>query len=830
MIWYNIIMKLSSTVGFLAVAVSSAAALADVPCVSLLCSQTVELEDGVYHLDAPLVLGPERSGTPEKPLLVRAKNRGKVVLSGMLSISDWQKTDLCGGNVWVGTIPGTGEIPGWSSAGCLHQIDLAKLESPISVFAKGERLTCARWPKAGTWAKVKDVLPSGGMPGGVLRVGTDADVAAWAREKDLWAHGLWKYEWADAKCRVLDVDVAKRTIRVDDTMVKFGFMNGCDYYVFNALSAIGGPGEWAVDRKARRLYVWPKGDIHDVEVAALDRIVTAKGLSNARFEGIVFEGTRLETFLLEDVTNVVIDACCFRHTSKEGIRATGARRLRVSGSDFYDLGEGGVWIEGGDIATLERGDNVVDNCHIHHYGRVVANYKPGVCMKGSGNAITHNLIHHTDHQAIMFNCTDLYIGWNVIHDTLLHNDDAGAIYCCGQQGRGWTDMRGTLIERNFVHNTGRQPRSRNCHAFYFDDSSSGIHMRWNFINHANDGVQCGGGNFHVVESNLLVSCGTALSQGYRAIKTYPFLRRQLEERIRNPAWAARFPETRRILAVEDAKLAHCPLFNRFVGNVEVGCGMDDPGPDVEKRGNFWAGNVELEDETGCRDFLGRDWSLKPGSRAFAALGGDLGFAQAGLYDSGRRFSPAVKFGYPVGEVHPPRPDYNARVPGSVVVQLRPLEWSKGKKVCFAEGLVNCEPIHEIANILRLLPSEAKDEWTEYSFSFVPKSDLTADIHLLDRKEAFPTAYDDFRIVGATVDDDIETGQGWRSVFERQGGRAQEPSRASGLVEDSAWSFKAAKGRRFALADAERHYVHRVELKKGVRVTVTFKARSAQTND
>ena len=159
-------MKLSSIFAFLAVAVSSVAAFADVLRASSLCAQTVELEDGVYHLDAPMVIGQERSGTPEKPLVVRAKNRGKVVISGTVRISDWQKTDLCGGNVWVGTIPGTGEIPGWSAAGCLHKIDLAKLESPISVFANGDRLTCARWPKAGTWAKVKEVLSSGGRPGG----------------------------------------------------------------------------------------------------------------------------------------------------------------------------------------------------------------------------------------------------------------------------------------------------------------------------------------------------------------------------------------------------------------------------------------------------------------------------------------------------------------------------------------------------------------------------------------------------------------------------------------------------------------------------------------
>ena len=794
-------------------------------------SRTIELEDGVYRLDAPMELGAENSGTPEKPLVVRAKNRGKVVISGAVRISDWRKTDLCGGNVWVGTIPGTGEIPGWSSAGCLHKIDLAKLETPISVFARGERLTCARWPREGEWTHVNEVMPPDGKPGRILRVGEDADVAAWAAEKDLWTHGLWKFEWADAKCRVLGVDVANKTIRVDDTMVKFGFEAGCDFYVFNAVSAIGGPGEWALDRKSRRLYVWPKGDIRDVEITSLDHIVTANGLSNARFEGIVFEGTRCATFLMDGVTNVVVDACCFRHTSKEGIRATNAQRLRVSGSDFYDLGEGGIWIEGGDTATLERGDNVVDNCHIHHYGKVVANYKPGVCMKGSGNAITHNLIHHTDHQAIMFNCTDLYIGWNVIHDTLQHNDDAGAIYCCGQDGRGWTDMRGTLVEHNFIHNTGKLPHSRTCMAIYFDDSSSGIRARYNFVNRANIGIYGGGGNLHLIESNLLVSCARPLMQGRRdnALGKKSPLWLQLVERRKNPVWAGRFPETGRILALEDGRFAHCPLFNRFVGNVEIGCGDDQPDVDVEKRGNVWADNLKLKDETGCRDFFGRDWTLESGSRAFSALGGDLGFARAGLYDGDGRFSRAVKFGEPVGVVQRPHPDYTFNV-GMVGVQIRPVSTKKAAvKECFADELINCEPIPGFENILRLrAPGKARREWTEYSFSFVPKYDLAANVHLLGKWNADFTAYDDFRIEGATVEDDLETGEGWHDFIEKNDPPRNNVPGPGGLVDESTRSFKAAKGRRFVLAHGEHHYVHRIEMKKGVRVTVTLKARSAET--
>ena len=822
-ILYNANMKTLLVPVFLAVATSSAAVFADMPFPGI-ASDTVELEDGVYRLETPILLDSQQSGTPEKPLVVRAKNKGKVVLSGMVAISDWQKTDLCGGNVYVGTIPGSGELPGWRSAGCIYKAKL--FEFPISVFAKGERLTCARWPKAGTWAKTDHALPSDGQAGGLLEVGIEADVAAWAQEKDLWAHGLWMYEWADAKCRVLGVDVAKRTIRVDDTMVQFGFFSGCEFYVFNAISALTGPGEWVVDRKARKLYVWPKGDIRDIEVALLDHIVKAKGVSNVRFEGIAFEGTRRETFLFENVTNVVVDACCFRHTSKEAIRATGARQLKVTGSDFYDLGEGGIWIEGGNTATLERGDNIVDNCHISHFGKVVANYKPGICMKGSGNAITHNLIHHTDHQAIMFNCTDLYIGWNVIHDTLQHNDDAGAIYCCGQVGRGWTDMRGTIVEHNFIHNTGRQPRSRYCFAIYYDDSASGIQTRWNFINHANLGVYCPGGNLNIVESNLLVSCGRAISQGYRGEGTYKSLRGQLEKRIKNPAWARRFPETKRVLAVEDPKLGHCPIFNRFVGNVEVGCDEDSKGPDIEKRGNIWSDNLSFKDETGCRNFLGRDWTLRADSEAFAALGGDLGFEKAGLYDSERRFSPAVKFGEGVGAVHPPRPNHSLRAVGSVVVQLRPHGWAKGKKECFAEELDNCKAIIGFENILRMNSCKAPRKWTEYTFSFIPKFDLTVDIHLFNSKNAASTAYDDFRIAGASLEDNLETGEGWRSVYEKQGAETMPNPSASGLVEDSAYDFKAANGHRFVLADSDHHYVNSVELKKGVRVTITFKARTA----
>lgn len=802
----------------------------------------IELADGVYRLDKALELGAADSGELGSPIVWRAKNRGRVCFSGGVAVTDWRKN----GEVWVGTIPGEGTLPGWSTAGCLHKIDSSKLETPISVFENGERLTCARWPKGDAWAQTVAAEVRPGEKGGFVRVDTNAHLAAWAEEADLWAHGMWKFEWADAKCRVLGVDEKARILRVDDEMVKFGFADNVDYCIFNARAELTEPGEWVLDRTVRKISVRPKVDVYAVTIALADRLVRAKDLHDVRFEGIVFEQSRLEAMLFEDCRDVTVDASCFRHTSKFGILASGAKRLRITGCDFFDLGEGAVWIVGGNTETLERGDNVVDNCHIHHFGKVVANYKPGVYMGGSGNSITHNLIHHTDHQAIMFNCTDLYIGWNVIHDTLQHNGDAGAIYCCGQNGRGWTDMRGTLVEHNFIYNSGARPHSRFCLGLYYDDSSSGIHTRWNFINRANTGIYAGGGNQHVVESNLLFSCDNPISQGNRGADTgfnngakqgkEGPLWKQLVKRRRNPAWAARFPETERITALADGRFAHWPLFNRWIGNVSVGCGAEVREKDVEKRGNVWEGNRTVGGgtptllDTGCVDFLGFNWTLRPDSEAFKALGGDLGFAQAGLYDGERRFSPAVKFGEGIAPNYKPHPD-TYQGPGAVAVQIRPVGPNRpcGDQ-CFAEDLVCCKPIvPPYAYILSSVPvSRAPTAWTEYSFSFTPKYDMDAKLHLVGSWGKDFTAYDDIRATGIELSDDLEEGGQWKQYLEINKPPRNLMPGTGGLVDESTRPFKAAKGHRYALAHLERHFTHPIHLRKGVRVTITFKARAGET--
>ncbi len=64
---------------------------------------TVILRAGAYYLRAPLLLGPEDSGTPEKPVTWRAAPGETVVISGGRPIrGPWKRVD---GNVWQTDVP-----------------------------------------------------------------------------------------------------------------------------------------------------------------------------------------------------------------------------------------------------------------------------------------------------------------------------------------------------------------------------------------------------------------------------------------------------------------------------------------------------------------------------------------------------------------------------------------------------------------------------------------------------------------------------------------------------------------------------------------------------
>jgi hypothetical protein len=811
----------------------------------------VEFADGTYTVSSPLSLDEHDTGAPDAPVIWRAANRAKAVFSGALKPEGWKKVDdpailsllpeEARGHVVTATLPGDAPIPGFRGGGCGTPGHLQEI--PISLFQGERRLEPARWPNdafvhtgenVGEAEKRHDAIFS---TSGVFKFASDR-LAKWAREPELWTYGLWCYEWADAKARVLAVDPAAGTLSVDPSPIGFGIKENAQFHVMNAVSEIDRPGEWAIDRANRRIYLWPDGP-EPVLIAFAPGLVSVRRASNVSFQDLVFEHCRLSAVDMANSRDVSVLSSIFRRTSSWGVRANRCADCRVEGCDMHDLGEGGISLEGGDFNSLTPGNNVADNNHIHHYGRVVPNYRPGVQLNGVGNRCTHNLIHHTLHQAIAFGGNDHYIGFNVCHDCCMFNDDAGTIYCCQ---RDWS-KRGTVIEHNAIHMTGKQPRATHTEAIYLDDYSSGVTIRRNVINRASTGIYIGGGQDCDVYCNLVLNCGTSISLGSRGIETFSRnisikgrdseMFKRLEKNralFESPLWKARYPNMMRVFDFPDAQHAHDAHFNRISNNVYVTSG------EISK-GNWKfvsstctvCNNLEVGEDPGMEDYFGFRWNLKPGRAR--DLTGDLRMDEMGLYESPNRVSPAVKFS---PDVTPPRPLRFEYGLAAVRIDL-PFQGNLPEGVAeIADGCRLCD-VPNWSRGKRVVASfgQAPDKWREYSFSFVPAFDATLLVETMGARGE-KTLYDDFRAEGAELaNGGFEEEGGWsRPHPNMKDYRAPMCNLAQpwGVLTAKEAGVPAAEGSKMACGSDMINFHQPIKVKKGVRVKITFKARALPVLD
>jgi parallel beta-helix repeat protein len=464
----------------------------------------------------------------------------------------------------------------------------------------------------------------------------------------------------------------------------------------------------------------------------------------------------------------------------------------------------------------------VDNCHIEHYGQVIPSYRPGVSLSGVGNACTHNLIHHTVHQGVWFNGNDHRIAFNVIHDTCQYNDDAGAIYCCQ---RDWT-KRGTVIEYNLIHQTGKRPYPTMNDAIYLDDFSSGNVVRGNIVNGGTLGVHIGGGNGNTVVSNVLVACETGIRVSSRRGAHFggvhvkgeeSYLYKQLlrdRARYEDGLWRSRYPEMARLLAMPDKYLAHDPLFNRIKDNVLASSGDLLLPPTKESIPYFdVTNNVFVDGADVFVDFRGLDFRIRPGSAAWRIVR-DLPVERMGLYASPDRLTPAVRFGQDVARpAGPPKRPFS---PAVVRIDVHTPKLPDGVEALALDDMRNCDLLasQKGRRVYAIVAARAPGEWTEYSFAFTPACDAVCTF-ALSGGYGGKTEYAAIRAEGLDIADGgfMQENTSWRNA---SGG---DP-RGRG---DNGPPYGPQRG--FAVANHVRQTVQTVRVKKGVRVTVSFRARA-----
>ena len=464
---------------------------------------------------------------------------------------------------------------------------------PPFVFFDGALGSMARWPNGGDWAAFSNRVDKG-LHGCGAFVFDDPRASRWDFAKGMWLNGYFTHDWDNRCVRALSYGTENGTncvLRLRGP-TKYGVMAGTwgrkerRFRVFNVLEELDEEGEWYLDRERKVLFVVPPGgamkEDADIRLAFSEKpLVSGRGVSNVRFDGIDFAASYGRLLDFDGADGVAAENCRFSGVADSAVSLNG-RNCRMSGCEVCACGGSGVLLGGGDRKTLTPAGSAVENCRIHDFGVLKRTYAGGVHLKGCGLAVRGCEIFNAPHTAVFFSCNDSVLESNDVHHVLLETGDAGAFYT----GRDWT-TQGNVLRYNFVHDLGGGTTARegedaavsgtNAMGMYFDDCDCGDEVYGNVFLNVPRGIMVGGGRDHPVRNNVFVNCNLGLSIDCRGIRwkhwNVPGGNWHLEGKAQKfnyteGLWAERYPRLASIMNDHPRE----PLYNPVEGNTFIDCG------------------------------------------------------------------------------------------------------------------------------------------------------------------------------------------------------------------------------------------------------------------
>ncbi|MFC7338847.1 right-handed parallel beta-helix repeat-containing protein [Haloferula chungangensis] len=215
-------------------------------------------------------------------------------------------------------------------------------------------------------------------------------------------------------------------------------------WVENVLEALDEPGEWVVNTKTRKIYLWPSDPADDgsprgilapatTELVRVEGEIDYEGPADKAVRGIAFEGLSFShadrwawksdegrvgwgmqhdwemfdrpTALLRfrGAEECRVSNCRFVDSGGAGLRLDlHAQRNRIVDSEFAHLGEAGILLAGYGPGTKDvNHHNDVVNNHIHHFSEITW-HSPGLWAWQSGrNRMVHNEFSHSGYSAVL---------------------------------------------------------------------------------------------------------------------------------------------------------------------------------------------------------------------------------------------------------------------------------------------------------------------------------------------------------------------------------------------------------------------------------------------
>ena len=327
----------------------------------------VIIHDGTHYLADALVLRAADSGTAAAPVMYRALNEGKAVISGGM------KLDL----KWRPYRDGIMQAATPHSA-------IRDRQSMDQLFVNGERRPMARYPNYDA-----DARPYNGAAADAF---SKERAAGWADPTGGYIHAMHRAHWGGYHYRI--------TGKKPDHTVTYegGWQNNRQMgmhkshrFVENIFEELDAPGEWFHDAKKQVLYYLPpQGE--DVETATFEvvrlrhlvelRGMREKPVKHVLLKGLVFRHAA-RTFMDTREPLLRSDWTIYRGGA---VVIDGAEDCAVEDCEFDQVGGNGVFVNNYNRRVVVRGT------HIHGAGA------SGVCFVGDPKSVLNPLFEYGQRQ------------------------------------------------------------------------------------------------------------------------------------------------------------------------------------------------------------------------------------------------------------------------------------------------------------------------------------------------------------------------------------------------------------------------------------------------
>lgn len=309
--------------------------------------------------------------------------------------------------------------------------------------------------------------------------------------------------------------------------------SGSNVWVENVLEALDEPGEWVVNTKDRKIYLWPSDPAADgspqgilapctSELIRVEGAIDYDGPKDTPVRGIAFSGLtfthgdrwawttdedRLGWGMQHDwdmfdrptamlrfrgTEECRVTACRFLDSGGSGLRMDlHAQRNRVEDCEFAHLGEGGILLAGYGPGTKDANHhNEIVNNHIHHFSEITW-HAPGFWAWQSGhNRIANNEMHHSGYAAVLIttrvNPSRSRGGLNgegartVRHDEIVSEEDESANgYENWKAREPYLHSRHNLLEYNEISHAVQLLSDGN--GIYVSGAGKGNIVRYNYL-------------------------------------------------------------------------------------------------------------------------------------------------------------------------------------------------------------------------------------------------------------------------------------------------------------------------------------------------------------